>query len=112
MWPVNWFIITIGANMPPLLNENYSRTVIGKTLPQVSSTILTLSLVSLMAMIFIDLKARPKRDLPWWRKALSPFEFILLPVVGFFFSALPGLDAHTRLMMGKYMEYRVTEKKA
>ncbi len=112
MWPVNWFIITIGANMPPLLNENYSRTVIGKTLPQVSSTILTLSLVSLMAMIFIDLKARPKRDLPWWRKILSPFEFILLPVVGFFFSALPGLDAHTRLMMGKYMEYRVTEKKA
>lgn len=112
MWPVNWFIITIGANMPPLLNENYSRTVIGKTLPQVSSTILTLSLASLMAMIFIDLKARPKRDLPWWRKILSPFEFILLPVVGFFFSALPGLDAHTRLMMGKYMEYRVTEKKA
>jgi len=112
MWPVNWFIITVGANMPPLLNQNYSRTVIGKTLPQVSSTILTLSLVSLMAMIFIDLKARPKRDLPWWRKALSPFEFVLLPVVGFFFSALPGLDAHTRLMMGKYMEYRVTEKKA
>lgn len=112
MWPVNWFIITIGANMPPLLNQNYSRTVIGKTLPQVSSTILTLSLVSLVAMIFIDLKARPKQNLPWWRKVLSPFEFILLPVVGFFFSALPGLDAHTRLMMGKYMEYRVTEKKA
>ena len=112
MWPVNWFIITVGANMPPLLNDSYSRTVIGKTLPQVSSTILTLSLVSLMAMIFIDLKARPKTNLPWWRKVLSPFEFILLPVVGFFFSALPGLDAHTRLMMGKYLEYRVTEKKA
>jgi len=30
--------------------------------------------------------------------------------VGFFFSALPGIDAHTRLMLGKYIEYRVTEK--
>ena len=113
MWPVNWFIITVGANMPPLLNQTFSRTVMGKTLPQVSSAILTISLVSLAAMVFIDFKARPKvKDLPWWRSVFAPFEFILMPVVGFFFSALPGLDAHTRLMMGKYMEYRVTEKKA
>lgn len=112
MWPVNWFIITIGANMPPLLNQTFSRTVMGKTLPQVSSAILTISLVSLAAMLFIDIKARPKVKLPWWRKLLSPFEFVLLPITGFFFSALPGLDAHTRLMMGKYLEYRVTEKKA
>jgi hypothetical protein len=33
-----------------------------------------------------------------------------MPVVGFFLSAIPGLDAHTRLMLGKYMEYKVTEK--
>lgn len=113
MWPVNWFIITVGANMPPLLNETFSRTVLGKTLPQVSSAILTISLVSLAAMVFIDFKARPKvANLPLWRKMFAPFEFVLMPVVGFFFSALPGLDAHTRLMMGKYMEYRVTEKKA
>jgi hypothetical protein len=112
MWPVNWFIITVGANMPPLLNATFSRTVIGKTLPQVSSAILTMSLVSLAAMVLIDLKARPKvKNLPWWRKVVAPFEFVLLPVVGFFFSALPGLDAHTRLMMGRYMEYRVTSKK-
>ena len=112
MWPVNWFIITVAANLPPLLNPTFSRTVMGKTLPQVSSAILTLSLISLVVVIMIDIKARPKvKDLPWWRKVLSPFEFILLPVVGFFFSALPGLDAHTRLMMGRYMEYRVTEKK-
>jgi hypothetical protein len=112
MWPVNWFIITVAANLPPLLNPTFSRTVMGKTLPQVSSAILTLSLISMLAIILIDFKSRPKvKDLPWWRKIVSPFEFILLPVVGFFFSALPGLDAHTRLMMGRYMEYRVTEKK-
>ena len=31
-------------------------------------------------------------------------------IVGFFFNALPGLDAHTRLLLGRYIEYRVTEK--
>ena len=111
LWPVNWFVLTLGATLPPLLNETFSRTVIGKTLPQVSSAILTLSLVSLFVMIFVDWRSKPKvAGLPLWRRILSPFEFILLPIVGFFFTALPGLDAHTRLMMGRYIEYRITEK--
>jgi hypothetical protein len=111
LWPVNWFVLTLGATLPPLLNKEFNRMIIGKTLPQVSSAILTLSLVGLLVLIFVDMKARPKnKELPLWRKIFSPFEFVLLPVVGFFFGALPGLDAHTRLMMGKYIEYRVTEK--
>ncbi len=111
LWPVNWFILTLGATLPPLLNENFSRTVIGKTLPQVSSAILTVSMVSLLVVIFVDWRTKPKMvGEPLWKKIVSPFEFILLPVVGFFFTALPGLDAHTRLMMGRYIEYRITEK--
>ncbi len=112
LWPVNWFAITVGANIPPLMNKDFNRTIIGKTLPQVASTILTLSLVALVATLFIDWQAKPKapEGTHWVKKALSPFEFILLPIVGFFFTALPGLDAHTRLMLGRYMEYKVTEK--
>ncbi|MDZ7586513.1 MAG: glycosyltransferase family 2 protein, partial [Patescibacteria group bacterium] len=112
LWPVNWFAITLGANIPPLLNKDFGRTIIGKTLPQISSGILTLSLVALLAIIFVDWRQKPQapEGISWWRKALTPFEFILLPVVGFFFTALPGLDAHTRLLLGRYMEYRVTEK--
>jgi hypothetical protein len=34
----------------------------------------------------------------------------LIPVVGLVFSNLPALDAQTRLMAGRYLEYRVTEK--
>jgi len=65
----------------------------------------------MIIMIIIDLKQRPKKqEQTLLSKMLTPFEFILLPVVGFFFSALPGIDAHTRLMLGKYIEYKVTEK--
>ncbi|MFH2118436.1 MAG: hypothetical protein ABII10_01725, partial [Candidatus Paceibacterota bacterium] len=112
LWPVNWFAITVSAILPPLLNDQFSRTIIGKTLPQVTSTLLTLSLVSFVVIFIIDAINRPPR--PNKRNILSyliqPLEFILLPVVGFFFSALPGIDAHTRLMLGKYIEYKVTEK--
>lgn len=112
LWPVSWFAITLGANIPPLLNKDFNRTIIGKTLPQVSSGILTITLVAMIAIIFIDWQQKPKapKGTKWWRKAISPFEFVLLPIIGFFFTALPGLDAHTRLMLGRYMEYRVTEK--
>jgi len=111
LWPVNWFIITLGATLPPLLNKEFSRTIIGKTLPQVASGILTASLISLILILFVDMRSRPRfRELPWWRKVATPFEFVLLPLVGLLFAALPGLEAHTRLMMGKYLEYRVTEK--
>jgi len=112
LWPVNWFAITLGANIPPLLNKDFNRTIIGKTLPQVSSGILTLALVALMVIIFVDWQQKPKapKEVGLLRRILSPFEFILLPIAGFFFTALPGLDAHTRLMLGRYMEYKVTEK--
>ena len=33
-----------------------------------------------------------------------------IPFVGIFFSNLPALDAQTRLLTGRYLEYRVTEK--
>jgi len=111
LWPVNWFAITLGATLPPLLNESFARTIIGKRLPQTSSAILTLSLLFMMIMILIDWKQRPKDETVNLRKkVLGLLDFILLPVVGFFFSALPGLDAHTRLMLGRYIDYRVTEK--
>lgn len=112
LWPVNWFAITIGALLPPLLNPVFSRTVLGKTLPQTSSLILTLALLSLLVILLIDAANRPPRPnrVSFFRRLLSPLEFVLLPLLGFFFSALPGIDAHTRLMLGRYIEYRVTEK--
>ncbi|MCL4208856.1 glycosyltransferase family 2 protein [Patescibacteria group bacterium] len=112
LWPVNWFAITVSAILPPLLNEEFSRTILGKTLPQVISLLMTLSLVAMVTIFVIDAINRPPR--PQKRKLISiivqPLEFLLLPLIGFFFSALPGLDAHTRLMLGKYIEYKVTEK--
>lgn len=111
LWPVNWFAVTLGATLPPLLNDKFARTIIGKRLPQTSSFILTVALVSMLVMIVIDLKQRPpKANQSWLGKILNPIEFLLLPIVGFFFTALPGIDAHTRLMLGKYIEYKVTEK--
>ena len=112
MWPVNWFIITIGLTLPTLINPAFGRTTLGYTVPKLSSYVLTVALVFLVIMLIFDNIYKPKRpkEVPLWRAILTPLEFVLMPVAGFFFTALPGLDAHTRLMLGKYIEYRVTEK--
>lgn len=112
LWPVNWFIITIGLTIPTLLNPAFRRTSLGYTVPKLSSLLLTFALFFLIIMLIFDFIYKPKRpkNFPLWRVFLTPLEFILMPISGFIFSALPGLDAHTRLMLGKYIEYRVTEK--
>jgi len=112
LWPVNWFFITLGVTLPSIFNHRFSRTVMGYTLPRLSSAILRFTLLFLVIILIVNAKQRPPRPkwFPRWRAWLLPLEFILMPVVGFFFNALPGLDAHTRLMLGKYLEYRVTEK--
>ena len=112
LWSVNWFIITLGVNIPTFLNPNFQRMIIGFTLPRLSSIILTMCLFFLIIVLIIDAKQRPPRpkSVSKWKAIFMPIEYILMPVVGFFFGALPGLDAHTRLMLGKYLEYRVTEK--
>ena len=112
LWPVNWFIVTIGLTLPTLLNPAFGRTTLGYMVPQISSFILTLALMFLIVMLIFDRIYKPARpkNFPVWRAMLMPLEFVLMPVAGFVFGALPGLDAHTRLMLGKYIEYKATEK--
>jgi cellulose synthase/poly-beta-1,6-N-acetylglucosamine synthase-like glycosyltransferase len=112
LWPTNWFILTIGSTVPPLINPVFGRTVLGHNLAQISSGILTLSTIFLLIVFIIDwrIKPPPPKAYPKWKLPLLYLQWLTLPIISFFLSALPGLDAHTRLMLGKRLEYRVTEK--
>jgi cellulose synthase/poly-beta-1,6-N-acetylglucosamine synthase-like glycosyltransferase len=112
LWPVNWFIITIAANIMPFVNPVFSRTTLGYNLPRLAGFILTLCLAATAMMFIIDYRQRPKHNMKHskTRQLLFPLEFLLLPLVGFFLSALPALISHTQLMLGKRLEYKVTEK--
>lgn len=111
LWPVNWFILTVAANIIPFINPAFSRTTLGYRLPGIAGVILTSSLFALLMLIIIDFRTRPRsHSSSRTREFLFPLEFILLPIVGFFFSTLPALISHTQLMFGKRLEYKVTEK--
>ncbi len=112
LWPTSFFILTLSASIPPLINPVFKRTVLGFLLPKLSGLILTLSSLMLIGYIYLDIKLRQKihqktkiQSLP-----LLIIQWYLLPLISFFFSSLPALDAHTRILLGKKIEYKVTEK--
>lgn len=112
LWPVHWWILTLGATIPPLINPAFKYTALGHNLPQISGFILTISVVFLGSVIAVDYLLKPPRP-DFVKKRYLPMtvlQYFLMPVVSFFFGSLPGMEAHTRLILGKRIEYRVTEK--
>lgn len=111
LWPVNWFIITIAANIIPFVNPAFSRTTLGWNLPKLAGFILTSCLFAILCLIIIDFRSRPEHlKNSRTRQFLFPLEFVLLPIVGLFLNAIPAIISHTQLMFGKRLEYKVTEK--
>ena len=112
LWPTSFFILTLSASIPPLVNPEFERTVMGFLLPKLSSVILTLTSMLLVVMLYFDHKLREKVDAKTRIRNL-PMLFIqwyFLPIISFFFSSLPALESHTRMLLGKKLEYKVTEK--
>ncbi len=111
-WPTHWFLLTIGANVAALTAPAYISSTGAQELAAVSSWMLTACLPFVAIVAWVDLRLRPPRAgmAPWWADPLGVAAWLLLPVVGLVLTALPAVDAHTRLLFGRYMHYQVTEK--
>jgi hypothetical protein len=66
--------------------------------------------IAVCMLISFILLPPEKSRYPNLKKLLRCFEWLFIPVVIFVLSSLPALDAQTRLMFGKYMEFWVTDK--
>lgn len=112
IWSTNWFLLTLGATLPVIINPAFSRTSLGYNLPKIAETALTICLIALAVMIAVDLSLRPKEAKPKTAFAAVKeiVQWVTLPIVTLPLSVLPGLHAQTMLMVGKRLEYKVTEK--
>lgn len=111
-WPTSFFILTLSASIPPLINPVFKRTVLGFLLPKLSGLILTFASSLLILYVYLDIKIRQRVNINTKIRSfpLLIVQWYLLPIVSFFFSSLPALDAHTRILLGKKLQYKVTEK--
>jgi hypothetical protein len=111
-WAITPFVIMFGATVPLLLNPAFAQTTLGQNLPLYASTMLTAALGTLLVLIWVENQIVPPRPATWGlpMRMISYLQWIGLPFIGILFSMLPALDAQTRLLTGRYLEYKVTEK--
>ncbi len=115
-WATTSLVLAFGSWPPLLINATYQKTVFAYNFPFFYSKILLVAGIGMIVTLVIStliLPPPPKRYrnhklimLRDW--LLTP---ILLPITNIFLGALPAIDSQTRLMFGRYLEFRVTIKK-
>jgi hypothetical protein len=113
---LNWIFLPVllmfGASVPLWVSVDFSLTDLGQTLWSYSGILLTTTLSTVVFFLYVEMRMLPPKPAEWplWKRALIYAQYFAYPVVGLVLSVLPALEAHTRLLFGRYLEYRVTEK--
>ncbi len=106
-------LVSLGGNIPLLINPRFANTVMGFNLPIVSSFIIQITLFFFLIMIILDslLKPAPTGKVTFKKRILFVLEWLVQPITSILLVTIPGFEAHTRLLFGKYLEYYLTKKK-
>jgi hypothetical protein len=93
--------------------REFHETVLSYELPIMVRNLLIFAMLGLVISSVIALSLTPPRPAHKSRfnYLVMALQWIMVPITMIVFSALPGLDAQTRLMFGKYMGFWVTPKK-
>jgi hypothetical protein len=113
---LNWIflpmLLMFGASAPLWVSVDWSLTDLGQTLWEYSGILLTTTLSTVIFFLYFEIRMLPPKPANWplWKQGVVYVQYFAYPVVGLVMSVLPALEAHTRLLFGRYLEYRVTEK--
>ncbi len=112
-WATWGFLLTVLGWFPALFaGREFSSSVLYYSAPRITATIFHLASLSLLISIVLSQLLLPPQRVRFkaLRRIGLALEWLLVPFSATFLSALPALDAQTRLMLGRYMEFWVTEK--
>lgn len=112
-WTTWGFMLTIYNWLPALFaGREFSSTIMYFSAPRITVTIFRLAGISLATTIALSLMLmpRPVSRRPLLLRLRHAAEWLCVPVITLIFSAIPALDAQTRLMLGRRMEFWVAGK--
>ncbi len=92
--------------------QEFHQTVLSYNLPIMVRDLLILAMFGLVISSIISLTLIPPRPetASRFRYVVMALQWVMIPATMIIFSAVPGLDAQTRLMFGRYMGFWVTPK--
>lgn len=112
-WATNALILFFLGWLPLIVKkEAYQTTVLAQSLPFIVQILMTLAMIGLFTSATLSLLILPPRPKKYKLTANLGMllQWILLPLSTIILGSIPALDAQTRLMIGKYMGFWVTEK--
>ncbi|MFA5052716.1 MAG: glycosyltransferase family 2 protein [Parcubacteria group bacterium] len=102
-WATNALIILLLGRLPLILGgESFNKTILSYQLPQLTSTFMNLAVVGIITSAIISVAILPPKPegFRWYHYFLFVVQWLLLPINLIVFSAIPGLDSQTRMMLG------------
>ncbi len=112
-WAAASIIISLLGWLPLIIGgSNFGQTVIATNLPTMTRILLTTATAFLIFSVYINMVILPPRPAKYtvWRTIEMYLQWFLVPLISVIFGSLPAIDAQTRLMLGKYMQFWVTPK--
>ncbi|MEK7618391.1 MAG: glycosyltransferase family 2 protein [Patescibacteria group bacterium] len=112
-WATASIMIAVLGWLPLIVGgQEFSQSVVASNLPLVTKTLMRIALAFLIFSVYVNLillPPRPKKYGPW--SSISMYlQWFLVPISAVLFHSLPAIEAQTRLMFGRYLEFWVTPK--
>jgi len=112
-WATWSFLLAFMSWLPAVFaNKEFASSTVYYTAPRIRAVIFGLASIGIVICMIISIMMLPGRRKKHniARKIMHAIEWLSIPSIVMILSALPALDAQTRLLAGKYMEFLVTEK--
>lgn len=112
-WATNSLIIFLFGWLPLMVGgEAFKETVLSYNLPILTRDIMILAMLGLITSAILTINILPPRPPEYGRHNFlwMILQWASLPFTIIVFGSIPGLEAQTRLMFGKYMGFWVTPK--
>jgi cellulose synthase/poly-beta-1,6-N-acetylglucosamine synthase-like glycosyltransferase len=112
-WATWAFLLTLIGWLPAIFaGREFSHSVLYYSAPRVAGTIFHLATFSLVTSMIISLLLLPRKKMKhsFIKRVGYALQWLLVPVTMVLLSAIPALDAQTRLLRAKYMTFWVTDK--
>ena len=113
-WTTLPVLLLFGAALPRMLQLDWNLSSRAEHIGFWAFVLINIAFLNIAALILVERRINPPMPREWSypHQVWAYLQLGLYPIVGLIFSVLPALEAQSRLMVGMYLEYKVTEKVA
>ena len=112
-WATTSIMLLVLGWLPLIFGgDRFGDSVLAVNLPTLTRFLMTIATGFLVFSMYINMVLLPKRPVRYskWKTFTMLLQWVFSPIASTVFGSAPAIDAQTRLMLGKYMEFWVTPK--